>query len=57
MSYTYVKSPTPQEIEDHIRAARAAIKERSGAQSLDWAAYVHYGDPRENPLADRRREI
>ena len=22
MSYTYVKSPTPQEIEDHIRTAR-----------------------------------
>lgn len=35
---------------DALRAARAAVKERLGPGRIDWAAYIHYGDPRENPL-------
>lgn len=35
---------------DALRAARAAVKEQLGDRSVDWAAYVHFGDPRENPL-------
>jgi O-acetyl-ADP-ribose deacetylase (regulator of RNase III) len=35
---------------DALRAARASVKERLDGHRIDWAAYVHYGDPRENPL-------
>jgi O-acetyl-ADP-ribose deacetylase len=39
-----------RDIGDALRAARAAVKERIDPRGIDWAAYVHYGDPRGNPL-------
>lgn len=44
MSYTYVKSPTPQEIEDHIRAARAARARAIRSlvmNAVHWVAHPH----------------
>ena len=45
MSYTYVKSPTPQEIEDHIRAAheaRALAIRGWVVAAAHWLAHPHF---------------
>lgn len=39
---------------DALRAARAEVKSKS-AGAIDWAAFVHYGDPRESPLPEREK--
>lgn len=38
---------------DALRSARAALRESGGRDAIDWAAYVHFGNPRHSPIAPR----